>query len=70
MDSITRPMLDPDTALEFLRQRRSIRNFRDELVPEEKIRQLLEAARFAPTAANSGHGYLGSGPDQKITDCG
>ena len=53
MDPITRPMLDPDTALEFLRQRRSIRNFRDELVPEEKIRQLLEAARFAPTAANS-----------------
>lgn len=73
MNPITRPMLDPDTALEFLRQRRSIRNFRDELVPEEKIRQLLEVARFAPTAANSQGMYYLVIQDRdlikKITDC-
>ena len=63
----------PGYALEFLRQRRSIRNFRDELVPEEKIRQLLEAARFAPTAANSQGMYYLVIQDRdlikKITDC-
>lgn len=46
-------VLDSKTAFNFLRMRRSIRNFKPELVSEEKIRELLEATRYAPTAANS-----------------
>jgi len=33
-------------------QRRSVRNFRDRPVPETIIRRVLEAGRFAPSAAN------------------
>ena len=52
-DPIPMATLDSKTAMNFLRMRRSIRNFKPDLVPEEKIRQLLDAARYAPTAANS-----------------
>ena len=52
-EPIPMPVLDSQTALNFLRMRRSIRNFTDEMVSEEKIRQLLDAGRYAPTAANS-----------------
>jgi nitroreductase/NAD-dependent dihydropyrimidine dehydrogenase PreA subunit len=52
-DPIPMETLDSKTAFNFLRMRRSIRNFKPDLVPEEKIRELLEAARYAPTAANS-----------------
>jgi nitroreductase/NAD-dependent dihydropyrimidine dehydrogenase PreA subunit len=46
-------ILDADTALQFLRSRRSIRNYQQKAVPREKIVQLLDSARFAPTACNS-----------------
>jgi nitroreductase/NAD-dependent dihydropyrimidine dehydrogenase PreA subunit len=46
-------ILDADTALQFLRSRRSIRNYQQRAVPREKILQLLDSARFAPTACNS-----------------
>jgi nitroreductase/NAD-dependent dihydropyrimidine dehydrogenase PreA subunit len=44
--------LDAQQASQFLRSRRSIRNYRPEQVPPEKLRQLLDMARFAPTAGN------------------
>lgn len=47
------PVLDEDTAAIFLRSRRSVREFKDKPVPREKIRQLLDIARFAPTSGNS-----------------
>ncbi|MDR3590867.1 MAG: nitroreductase family protein [Negativicutes bacterium] len=47
------PVLDPETAALFLRSRRSIRVYQPTAVPREKIRQLLDIARFAPTASNS-----------------
>lgn len=47
------PVLDADTAARFLRSRRSIRAYQQTTVPREKIRQLLDIARFAPTAGNS-----------------
>jgi nitroreductase/NAD-dependent dihydropyrimidine dehydrogenase PreA subunit len=40
-------------ALQFLRARRSIRHFLDKPVEKKKIRKLIEAARYAPTGANS-----------------
>jgi nitroreductase len=41
------------SALQFLRSRRSIRNYQQRVVPREKILRLLDSARFAPTACNS-----------------
>jgi len=47
------PVLDADTAARFLRARRSIRRYKKDAVPREKILQLLEIARLAPTGGNS-----------------
>jgi len=52
-EAIPEETIDSKAALHLLRKRRSIRNFTDELVSEEKLRELLNAARYAPTAANS-----------------
>jgi nitroreductase/NAD-dependent dihydropyrimidine dehydrogenase PreA subunit len=40
-------------AVQLLRSRRSIRLFKDRPVEPEKIRRLIEVARYAPTAGNS-----------------
>ena len=40
------------TVLECIRQRRSIRSFRSDPVPDEAIHQMLEAARLAPSGSN------------------
>jgi nitroreductase len=47
------PELDEDTAAFFLRSRRSVREYQKTPVPREKIKQLLDIARFAPTSGNS-----------------
>ncbi|EHJ00494.1 nitroreductase [Clostridium sp. DL-VIII] len=47
------PILDEGTAALFLRSRRSVREFQNKPVPREKIEQLLNVARFAPTSGNS-----------------
>jgi nitroreductase len=39
--------------LETIRTRRSIRKYKKELVPEEMLKQVLEAGRWAPSANNS-----------------
>jgi len=53
------PVLDPATAATFLRSRRSIRTYKPDPVPREKLLELLELARFAPTGGNSqGLSYL------------
>ncbi|NHJ32514.1 MAG: hypothetical protein FK732_06605 [Asgard group archaeon] len=38
--------------LKILRMRRSMRVYKDESVPEEKIEKVLQAMRYAPTASN------------------
>jgi len=38
--------------LEAIRSRRSIRKFRPELIPDEKLKMILEAGRLAPSAGN------------------
>ncbi|NNJ99076.1 MAG: 4Fe-4S binding protein, partial [Desulfatitalea sp.] len=53
------PPIDPALTVnqaqaeQFLRSRRSIRVFKDEPVPKEKISRLIHIARYAPTAGNS-----------------
>ena len=37
---------------EAIRKRQSIRAYKDEPVPEEKLKRILEAARLAPSASN------------------
>jgi nitroreductase/NAD-dependent dihydropyrimidine dehydrogenase PreA subunit len=39
--------------VQFLRSRRSIRAFKDQPVEKEKIKKLIEIARYAPTASNT-----------------
>jgi len=45
--------ISEEQAIQFLRSRRSIRHFRDKPVEREKIRRLVEAARYAPTGGNT-----------------
>jgi nitroreductase len=42
----------PESVLALLRERRSIRRYRPDPVPEEMVEQLLEAGRLAPSASN------------------
>lgn len=39
-------------AIELLKKRRSIRKYKSEPIAEELLRELLDSARFAPTARN------------------
>jgi nitroreductase/ferredoxin len=39
--------------VQFLRSRRSIRQFKDRSVEKQKIKRLIEIARYAPTASNT-----------------
>ena len=45
--------MSEEQAVQFLRSRRSIRRFLDKPVETEKIRRLIEVARYSPTAGNS-----------------
>lgn len=47
------PIIDSNAAEHFLRSRRSIRCYQNTSVPEEKLLELVNIARFAPTASNS-----------------
>jgi nitroreductase/NAD-dependent dihydropyrimidine dehydrogenase PreA subunit len=42
----------PDLLLDFFRSRRSVRMYKKDPVPKEKIEQIVEAGRFAPTGGN------------------
>lgn len=44
--------INEEQALQFMRSRRSIRNYKKELVSKEKITQILDIARLAPTGGN------------------
>ena len=41
-----------EQAVQFLRSRRSVRIYRDKPVEKEKVAELIEIARYAPTAGN------------------
>ena len=44
---------DSETLLKLMKERRSIRRFKTDAAPEENIKMLIEAARWAPSAGNS-----------------
>lgn len=46
-------MLNPDDLMELIKSRRSIRQWLDKPVEEEKIKQILIAGMYAPSACNS-----------------
>ena len=46
--------IEPDNLLGFLRMRRSLREYHpDRRVPKEKVEQVIDAARYAPTGSNA-----------------
>ena len=54
-----REPIDPLIAATFLRSRRSIRRYKEEQVPREKLLRVLDVARFASTGGNmQGLSYL------------
>lgn len=46
-------LLSTEQSEQFLRNRRSIRNYRDQTVPQETLQKLIEVARYAPTGHNT-----------------
>ena len=44
--------LSPEQAEQFLRSRRSVRIFKDEPIPREKLEKLIQIACYAPSAKN------------------
>jgi nitroreductase/NAD-dependent dihydropyrimidine dehydrogenase PreA subunit len=46
-------LLSAEQSEQFLRGRRSIRNYRDQPVPREKLEKLIDIARSAPTGHNT-----------------
>ena len=50
---VTMPLPTPEVAYEFLRMRRSVRNFKPQTPTDEEITRMLDVARYAPTAGNS-----------------
>ena len=53
MRPITQPTLTADTAYEFMRMRRSVRVFKEQVPTTEDLTKLLDICRYAPTATNS-----------------
>jgi len=52
-------LLSEEQSRQFLRGRRSIRNYRDQTVSRETLQKLIETARYAPSGHNSqGAGWL------------
>lgn len=46
-------MKESDIILDIIKRRRSIRHFNREKIPDERMQQILEAARWAPSGANA-----------------
>jgi len=46
------PVINAETAHQYLRSRRSVRCYKNESVPRNQLLKLVDIARFAPTASN------------------
>ena len=51
--AVNRKNLNPDVYRDIIISRRSVRQFKNKPVPREIIEQILDVARYAPTASNS-----------------
>jgi nitroreductase/NAD-dependent dihydropyrimidine dehydrogenase PreA subunit len=47
------PAADPEELMLLLRERRSIRSYRDKSVPNKVLKRIIAAGRYAPTGSNS-----------------
>jgi nitroreductase/NAD-dependent dihydropyrimidine dehydrogenase PreA subunit len=57
--AVNRKNLNPDVYRDIILSRRSVRQFKNEPVPREIIEQILDVARYAPSASNSQNvGYI------------
>nr|MDO8113562.1 nitroreductase family protein [Candidatus Sigynarchaeota archaeon] len=45
-------MANPDDIMQLMKERRSIRSFKPDTIPDETIRTILEAARWCQSASN------------------
>ena len=45
-------MISPKELLEFLKNRRSIREYQDKPIPDDEINMILEAGQWTPSASN------------------
>ena len=64
--------IDSDTLLSAIKSRRTIRQYKDIPVEQEKIDKILEAGRYAPTGANSqnvAYTVLGSKQNEIEKEC-
>ena len=76
MDNPLSPLLEPvkaplapELVLQVLRTPRSVRRFKPELVPEDTLRQLLDAGRYPSTGMNSqGISYLVVSGREKVEE--
>ena len=54
------------TVLDIIRKRQSVRKYQDKPVEEEKLQQILEAARLAPSSTNSQPWHFISVKDKEL----
>jgi len=47
------PPVSPEALMQLLRERRSVRQYKDDPIPKEVIEQIINAGRYAPTGTNS-----------------
>lgn len=62
------PTPEPEKMMNLLRQRRSIRAYRRENVPPEKLSQLFRAMDFVPTGCNDHRLFFSRSDDVAVTD--
>jgi nitroreductase len=60
--------MDYEDFLDLVKKRRSIRSFRTDPVPDEYVNKIIEAARYAPSGANSQPWEFIVVKDQEIKD--
>ena len=60
--------MDYDSFLELVKKRRSIRRFKPDPVPDEYIKKIIEAARWAPSGFNLQPWEFVVVKDQKLKD--
>ena len=61
-----KPAVSPEVLMQLLRERRSVRSYRQEPIPKEVLEQIINAGRYAPTGSNSQrvHYLIITSPDE------
>ncbi len=49
----SKPAVSPEALMQLLRERRSVRQYKEDPLPREVIEQIINAGRYAPTGTNS-----------------